>query len=238
MKQVEEETGKVIHLDIEPEPDCLLETGAETIRFFTDHLIPKGSEFLKKEFNVEIHRAEELLKNHIRVCYDTCHFALEYEDAAMAIDAFQREDIRIGKTQISSALKVDWTKPGISVENVLSRLKTFDEPVYLHQVIEKRKDESFHQYRDLPDALSQFDASHASEWRIHFHVPLFLDEFGELTSTRDHIHAALPKLLNETGCTHFEIETYTWDVLPERYKTGITDSIEREYRWVFDQLSK
>lgn len=237
MARVLEDTGKVIHLDIEPEPDCLLETGAETINFFNKHLIPNGSEFLSKEYGLMLDEAEKILRQHIRVCYDTCHFALEYENAKSAIEAFKNEGIRIGKTQVSSALKVNWEQLGHSPENVLSRLKKFDEPVYLHQVIEKKNDGSFHQYRDLPDALNQFDVSRASEWRIHFHVPLFLDEFGELTSTRDHIQAALPILLEHTDCNHFEIETYTWDVLPESYKTGLTDSIEREYRWLFGLMT-
>ena len=236
MCQVFEETGKIIHLDIEPEPDCILETGAETIQFFKDHLIPDGTDFLKSEFGLTDKESERVLKEHIRVCYDTCHFALEYEDAEEAILMFENEGIKIGKTQISSALKVDWLKEGIKPDKVLTRLKTFDEPVYLHQVIEKRKDGSFSQYRDLPEAIEAFEEGAAREWRIHFHVPLFLDQFGELTSTRDHILDALPVLFEQTDCNHYEIETYTWDVLPENYKTGLTESIEREYRWVFDQL--
>jgi hypothetical protein len=133
-------------------------------------------------------------------------------------------------------LKVDWTRPDINPQDILSRLNTFDEPVYLHQVIELTKDGSYRQYRDLPQALEQYDKTTAKEWRIHFHVPLFLDQFGELKSTRDHIEEALPYLLEKSGCTHYEIETYTWDVLPENYKSGLTDSIEREYRWMFEQL--
>ena len=238
MHQVFEATGKEIHLDIEPEPDCLLENGAETIEFFRDWMFPKGADFLHEEFGYPKSKADEVLKKHISVCYDTCHFALEYENAEKAIEAFRDADIRIGKTQVSSALKVDWTRPGISPDSVLSRLETFDEPVYLHQVIELRKDKTYHQYRDLPQALEQFDKSAAKEWRIHFHVPLFLDQFGELTSTRDHIQHALPYLLSNTDCTHYEIETYTWDVLPDRFKTGLIESIEREYRWMFEQLGK
>ena len=238
MHQVHEETGKEIHLDIEPEPDCLLEYGAETRQYFTDWLFPKGSEVLHKEFGYSKTEAEQIIKKHIAVCYDTCHFALEYENAEEAIQAFLDEGIRIGKTQVSSALKVDWTRSDINPESVRSRLKTFDEPVYLHQVVELRNDGSYCQYRDLPQALEQFDAAAAKEWRIHFHVPLFLDQFGELTSTRDHIQKALPILLERSGCSHYEIETYTWDVLPERFKTGLTESIEREYRWMFEQLDK
>ncbi|HKL15442.1 MAG TPA: metabolite traffic protein EboE [Balneolaceae bacterium] len=238
MGQVYEETGKEIHIDIEPEPDCILETGTETLQYFQHHLIPKGSDFLKSEFGISAGESERLLRKHIRVCYDTCHFALEYENAEKAIQEFLDADIRIGKTQVSSALKVDWTRPGINPENILARLKTFDEPVYLHQVIELTKDGSYRQYRDLSQALEQFDKAAAKEWRIHFHVPLFLDEFGELRSTRDHIEEALPYLLEKSSCTHYEIETYTWDVLPERFKTGLTESIEREYRWMFEQLEK
>lgn len=232
MNRVLEETGKEIHLDIEPEPDCLLENGTETIQYFTDWLSPVGADYLHKQFGHDQAKAEDILKKHICVCYDTCHFALEYENAEKAIQSFKDAGIRIGKTQISSALKVDWTRPGISPENVLSRLKIFDEPVYLHQVIELKKDGSYHQYRDLPEALKQFDEANAKEWRIHFHVPLFLDEFGELSSTRDHIKQALPHLLKNSGCTHYEIETYTWEVLPDRFKSDLTDSIEREYRWM------
>jgi hypothetical protein len=236
MHQVHEQTGKEIHLDIEPEPDCLLENGSETRQFFIDWLFPKGSDFLNSEFGYSKADAERILKTHIAVCYDTCHFALEYEDAEEAIQAFLDADIRIGKTQVSSALKVDWTRPDINPQDILSRLNTFDEPVYLHQVIELTKDGSYRQYRDLPQALEQYDKTTAKEWRIHFHVPLFLDQFGELKSTRDHIEEALPYLLEKSGCTHYEIETYTWDVLPENYKSGLTDSIEREYRWMFEQL--
>ena len=237
MHQVHQKTGKEIHLDIEPEPDCLLENGAETRQFFSDWLFPKGADFLHSEFGYSKADAERILKRHIAVCYDTCHFALEYENAEEAIQAFLDEGIRIGKTQVSSALKVDWTRPDITAEHVLSRLKTFDEPVYLHQVIELTKDGSYRQYRDLPQALEQFDVATAKEWRIHFHVPLFLDQFGELTSTRDHIQKALPILLEISGCTHYEIETYTWDVLPDRFKTGLCDSIEREYRWMFKMIA-
>lgn len=236
MHRVYQDTGKEIHLDIEPEPDCLLETGSETVQFFRDWLFPKGSDVLHSEFGYSKTEAEEILRKHITVCYDTCHFALAYEDAETAIQAFLDEGIRIGKTQVSSALKVDWNRGDINPENVRSRLKTFDEPVYLHQVIEHRNDGSYRQYRDLPQALDQFDDAAAKEWRIHFHVPLFLNRFGELTSTRDHIQKALPYLLEKSGCSHYEIETYTWEVLPDRFKKGLTESIEREYEWMFNQV--
>ena len=37
---------------------------------------------------------------------------------------------------------------------------------------------------------------------------------------------------------HLEIETYTWDVLPEHLKTGdITEYVSREIEWVRDTLT-
>jgi hypothetical protein len=40
-----------------------------------------------------------------------------------------------------------------------------------------------------------------------------------------------------TGPAHIEIETYTWDVLPEEFKTGdIVDYVVRELEWVRSQL--
>ena len=36
---------------------------------------------------------------------------------------------------------------------------------------------------------------------------------------------------------HFEIETYTWDVLPPGLKIDLLESIEREYRWVLEQFT-
>src|SRR5690625_6975799 len=84
------------------------------------------------------------------VCYDTCHFAIEYEEADIALERFRSAGIRIGKVQISSALKLD-----LSQTDPKEVLKAFDEPVYLHQVVERRPDGSLEQYRDLPHALDR-----------------------------------------------------------------------------------
>ena len=36
---------------------------------------------------------------------------------------------------------------------------------------------------------------------------------------------------------HLEVETYTWEVLPEELRTRIDDSIGRELNWVLDQIN-
>jgi len=231
MSLIEELKNKEIHLDIEPEPDCLLENSLETAGYFNNHLIPAGSHYLGKTFGYSQDDAVHILKKYIRVCYDTCHFALGYEEPKDVIDRFADSGIRIGKTQVSAALKVPLDTSGKSRQDIASTLQSFDEPVYLHQVIERRSDNTFQQYRDLSQALSNIDDPNAREWRIHFHVPVFADHFDNMQSTRDHIEDGLKPLMENTGCKHFEIETYTWEVLPGHLKADITDSIEREYRW-------
>lgn len=231
MALIEEEMKRELHLNIEPEPDCLIENSSETVRFFTNWLLPAGSDYLVKTFGYNRNDAVRILQKHIRVCYDTCHFALEYEEPKDVIDRFIDSGIRIGKTQVSAALKVPLDDAEKSRQHIASKLQRFDEPVYLHQVIELRTDGSYKQYRDLSDALPNIHDPAAQEWRIHFHVPVFIDHFDELQSTRDHIVEGLQPLMEKSGCRHFEIETYTWEVLPEHLKTDINNSIEREFRW-------
>jgi hypothetical protein len=92
-------------------------------------------------------------------------------------------------------------------------------------------------YRDLPDALASAEDEDAAEWRAHFHVPLFADDFGVLQSTRSDI-VELLTIQNAAGLTsHLEVETYTWEVLPEALKLPLGESITREIKWVENQLS-
>jgi hypothetical protein len=234
MGLVKKQSGKELHLDIEPEPDCLIENSFETVRFFTEHLWPKGIEHLVEHKGSGRDEAEHLLKNHIRVCYDTCHFAVEFEEPADAVVRLSEAGIRIGKAQISAALKAVL---GSSVEErqaFRGQLQEYVESTYLHQVVERRKDGSLRQYRDLPDALPHIADPDAEEWRIHFHVPIFTGQMGRLQSTRDHIVGGMRPLLEQSDCRHFEIETYTWEVLPDSLKVDIVDSIEREFRWFLE----
>lgn len=236
MNEIFDTTGKEIHIDIEPEPDCLIENSEEMIDFFNDYILSTGSEFLMNEHEISDEEAEQILRRHIGVCYDTCHFSLEYEDPTEAIQAFIDEDIRIGKTQISAALKVKLDESGSNRSEIADYLKQFDEPTYLHQVIVKTETGGLVQFRDLSEALPSIQNEHTKEWRIHFHVPIFLKKYEDLYSTQDEMLESLKTILDGDHCNHFEIETYTWDVLPEELKTNVTDSIEREFRWVMDAI--
>ena len=74
-------------------------------------------------------------------------------------------------------------------------------------------------------------------WRTHFHVPVFLDDLGPFKTTRAGIDAALAVHATRPVSDHVEIETYTWDVLPDHLKTGdIVDYVVRELEYVRDQF--
>jgi sugar phosphate isomerase/epimerase len=230
--ELRQETGRLIHIDIEPEPNCLLENTRETVDFFTEWVDPVGREYLAGTLDITPEAAADRLREHIRVCYDTCHFAVEYEEPAETFAAFKQAGIRIGKIQISSALKVSIPDSSKGRARLRERLRPFSEAVYLHQVIERRSGGEFYCYPDLDVALIHGGDETAEEWRIHYHVPIFVEQFDGLASTQGHIARTLDLVRRDPSCSHLEIETYTWDVLPEELKQDIVSSIEREYEWV------
>lgn len=236
MHRVENETGQHLHLDLEPEPDGMVENATEVIDFFHEWLFPIGGGYLVAEYGITPAEAEVWLRRHIQVCYDTCHFAVEYEDPLTALDRFKQAGINIGKIQLSAALQVKLPTDMEKRREIGDRLRPFAESTYLHQVIERHPDGSLHHYPDLVEALPHLDSTPANEWRTHFHVPIFLKDYQMLESTQDHIQHLLQGLTATSNCRHLEIETYTWDVLPPDMKLDISTSIQREYEWVLAQL--
>src|SRR5688500_15274788 len=116
------------------------------------------------------------------------------------------------------------------------RLWPFDEPVYLHQVV-TRNGAGLTRYLDPPDALADMDRALGSEWRVHFHVPIFLDQMERFSTTQDFLREILALHREQPISEHLEVETYTWDVLPERYRaTPVAEAIARELTWVRQQL--
>jgi hypothetical protein len=232
--KVRQETGKRIHVDLEPEPDGLLGDGAELIAFFADRLLPEGAPLLAERLGTDASTARDLLLEHIRVCFDTCHVAVSYEQPSELLKRFNEIGIRVGKIQISSALKVSLPEDVTARATLGEQLSAFDEPVYLHQVIQRNWDGTFTRYGDLPEALPHIADPNAAEWRIHFHVPVFLDHYEAFGSTQETIVETFALLKEQPLTNHLEIETYTWDVLPADVKQDLGTMISRELAWVLD----
>ena len=219
------QTGRKLHLGLEPEPLCLLESSGEVIQFF---------DRIRAE-----HRNDPRLPEHLGVNYDTCHFAIEFEEPQAAIGCLRHHGIKLSKIHLSSALKV---RPTVEARKAL---QAFVEPVYLHQVVVRHSDGKRVIYRDLDDALAMEDvepepAESGSEWRIHFHIPLNSAPSELFGNTADHILGLLDLLQAEPGlCSHLEMETYTWEVLPAPlHNRDVVDQLAGEYEWTLARLAE
>lgn len=218
-----ERANRQLHLGVEPEPFGWFENTAETLNFF---------EQMRDE-----HPGDSRLERHLGVNYDACHFAIEFEDPAQAVAQFQMHGIRLSKIHLSNALRL---RPSVAA---LKELTAFAEDVYLHQVIVRAADGSLTRFRDLTPALSSPLArlpATDSEWRVHFHVPLHWQPGGELNTTSDHVLGLLKLLeLHPHLCSHLEMETYTWAVLPEPWRSrDAVDQLVGEYEWTLRQLAE
>lgn len=148
--KLQQETGKFLHLDIEPEPDGLLENSEELIRYFKEWLIPRGKTSLAKQLGITAKEAEKLIKAHLQVCYDVCHFAIGYEKPKEAFKKLKQAGIGIGKIQLSAALKLLIPESPFERFSIGKRLGEFADTTYLHQVVARTKEEGLTSYPDLP----------------------------------------------------------------------------------------
>lgn len=226
------EKGKTISLAIEPEPCCYLETIDETARFFNEQLFTSQAVGrLAKLAGISSSAAEAAMHRHIGVCYDVCHAAVEFEDPKASIELLRSNGILISKLQLSSALKI----ATIDRESA-AVLGEFAEPVYLHQVVEKMNG-SVRRFADLPQALAQVASAMGAEWRVHFHVPIFLEQMARFGTTQSFLAEILDLHRADPISEHLEVETYTWDVLPASYRNvTLGAAIARELNWVKSRL--
>ncbi len=234
--KLKEKYGKSLHLDIEPEPDGILEDSDGFIHFYKEYLLKEGKSILAADLGCSQSEAEAHIREHLQLCYDVCHFAVGFESPAEVIKKLESEGIRTGKIQISAALKVSLPTEIGQRQLIKDELSPFNESTYLHQVTVRDQKGKLGYYPDLADGLAQMDDVKWQELRTHFHVPIFAQKYGLLASTQDEIVKTLEIWKNSPFTQHLEIETYTWEVLPTDLKLDLRDSIEREMRWVLSQV--
>lgn len=226
LHQLESETGRLIYVCIEPEPGCALDTGDDICRFFDRYLIPSGD--------------EEKTRRHIRVCHDICHSGVMFEPQREVVELYRNSGIRIGKVQVSSAVLVPFGE--IAAEDreaAVKQLSDFNEIKYMHQTSIRDRDGNTTLYDDLGDALETIESPRMLEstWSVHFHVPIFLESFGHLKSTQSQVLECLECCISDEHLTHFEVETYAWNVLPRELQTDdLAEGIAREMSWFQCQL--
>ena len=215
------QTGHDFHLGLEPEPLGHFENTAETLAFF-------GRLYQQSPDPANVRR-------RIGVNYDACHFALQYDPAGESLVALTHAGIRISKIHLSSALALDPREP-----TALAALLAFDEPTYFHQVLLCGNDQTITRFYDLPEFFSaqtagRLDLTNFMDMRVHFHIPLDAEPAAPLRSTRSHAQEILTwRRSHPDACHHYEIETYTWGVLPAELLRPVAEQLAGEYRWVLE----
>lgn len=235
-------TGRHIRLCLEPEPLSTLETTDEVVDFFARWLQPAGGA-----------ARSEAATEHLGVCFDACHQAVEFEDMQRALAALASAGIAVGKLQLSSAIRVE--RP----DAARAALQGWADERWFHQVVARAADGRVRRQPDLPEALAEplsnaltdapttpQDSSTREAWRIHFHVPLFatqLDEQGLLLTTQPDLQRLLQLAADPALTPHLEIETYSWSMIPSARRAALgvptlLDCLEREFAWVLDRLGE
>jgi hypothetical protein len=215
LQRLEQETGRLISLCLEPEPGCVLQRGGDVVAFFEKYLL-RG-------------RDERVVRRYLRVCHDVCHAAVMFEEQADVLRRYHRAGIAVGKIQVSSAVCLPLDRlPAEQRAAAVSQLAAFNETRYLHQTSIRSTPESEPVFfEDLPLALA---SKLVGEWRVHFHVPIYLERFGLLEATQWAILDCL-RTTRELGLMpHLEAETYAWGVLPAELRqpelaAGIADEL-------------
>lgn len=229
LARLEEESGRLIHVCLEPEPGCVIDRAEDVVRFFEDHLLADGD--------------EATIRRHIRVCHDVCHSVVMFEEQSDAFRRLKAAGIHVGKVQVSSAVIVPFDEivPKQRADAV-DQLRAFAEDRYLHQTVVRSSPAAEPVFfEDLPEALATVKNPDelTGQWRVHFHVPVYLERFGLLQTSREQILECLQIATREMpGLSHFEVETYAWGVLPEELRRArLSDGIAKELQW-FSEVAR
>jgi hypothetical protein len=232
---LEQRTGRTVTLALEPEPYCFLETTEETVSYFEERVYSgEAAAKLARLARIPISEAHGALRRHVGIVFDICHQAVEYEDIRESLWLLVAAGIPIFKLQEAAALHV----PTVS-EEAVEVLTRYAQTIYLTQTLERRDDGTIARFLNLDDALADWASNpRPCEWRVHIHVPVFLDDLGVFRTTRSAIADALAFHRESPLSRQLEIETYTWDMLPDDLKTGdIVEYVCRELEWVRKELA-
>jgi hypothetical protein len=230
---IEHRTGRTVKLALEPEPYCFLATTPETVAYFEEHLYgAAAAAALARLTGLALSQAHGALRRHLGVVFDICHQAVEFEDIPSSLGLLAGAGVPVFKLQEAAALWI----PRVDAE-IVAELERYADTIYLTQTTQLR-DGKLVQFLNIDDTIEAWRADPGPcEWRTHFHVPVFLDDLGPFRTTRFAIEDALDVHARAPVSDHLEIETYTWDVLPEHLKNAdITTYVTRELQWVEQTL--
>jgi len=230
-----ESSGNRILVCLEPEPLCTIETIPQLLEYFQDDLLSQARNLPE----IGGQTGEEQVIHHLGICYDTCHQAVEFEEASYNCERIRRQGITIGKIQLANAIELE--RPAENPEG-MRMLRQFDEPRFLHQVVGRSRNGALTRFKDLGPFLEAMDSgldSALETVRCHFHVPVHVEDRFPLGTTSDHLLEILSRQRAIPDTSHFEVETYTLGLIPGQ-PTGtadLIDDLEAEIRFAHAQLT-
>lgn len=200
LEAIFQRTGKKMFLALEPEPDCLLENTDQIIALF-----------------------KQIRSSHVGLCFDTCHFAVGFEDPLTALLHLEEAGVPIVRIQISAA-------PALTPATRPADLAPFLDPVYLHQVKTRTPDGALIHHADLTEALCR--SLPGSDSRIHLHIPLDWPGDSAFATTASTLTPAFWQHLREKAYP-LEAETYTFSILPPSLRpASATEGAIRDILWI------
>ncbi len=229
---LERRTGRRIVLALEPEPDCVWDCADTILPLFAEEIPRLGMPHLCDLRGCASRAAAGLIRRHLGVCLDTCHHAVLFEEPAAVIRRYVAAGVTIAKLQISAAPRVPCSPAAVGT------MRAFVDPCYLHQTAIRTEGGRIRRFPDLEPALAAAaELDFRGELRTHFHIPLIVDRWKEVVSTRGLLDAAFWALVRGGVTEHIETETYTFDVLPGALRReGVAAVVARELEWTAGNL--
>ena len=252
LSQLHQQSGKKILLCLEMEPDCVLEHTKQLLDFFAE---------LAKQLGQK--------PEYLGICFDICHQGVMFENITQSLTSILAAGIQIGKIQVSNAIEVDLAE-GCSTDELQQVLQPFAQDKFLHQVKAPVPGQAtsigatpssapsipLHTASDLCLALQDLNnatsvLNTADTARIHFHIPLHTRQFisplisslhAELDATLQFLADVKNRHAHSEFKPHLEVETYTWQVLPEEMQPKTDQQliigIKNELVWLETALDK
>lgn len=222
---IEARTGHRIVLGLEPEPAAELATIEDALAFLCD-------EFL----------VDERRRRHVGICLDACHEAVQFRDPSRALEQIGAAGVALAKIQVTAALEVVSSGEDPAWP---ARLRSFDEGRYFHQVVMRDQAGELTEFSDLEpffqEAVDARGFRDQAVARVHFHVPVHAALDGALRTTGASLAPFLKSAVASGLTDQFEVETYTFDVIPEAERAAmdageLQSQLARELRWTLAAL--
>lgn len=240
--QLQRQHGKRIVICLKPAPFFTFENISTLLSFYSDQLFEEGTKQLREAFGFSADDAEEMIKNHVGICFDIGQLAATYHDPLSRIKQIQQSDLTTC-VQISSSPVL--FSPDNNQEGQ-DRFFRVNQGRYLFPV-SGRKEEGEKCYLDdvsklCGERLKEWQSY--AEWRAVNPLPLFLDQVKSLFTTQEYVDDFLDRVLpGDIPFQKLEIETRSWEFLPQEVRrnegiTDVTDVMVKNVAWLQERFAK